>query len=954
MPTLFWDVETRSAVSLETAGVSRYAVDPTTEIVCISYAVGNRDPQIWVSGNPVPKAFTTATKVVAHNFMFERAVLTHKLEPLGFPHIPLEKQVCTMTLALANALPGALENVAAALGLPLQKDLEGQRLMRKITQPLPRRKNDPPGLVRWYEPTPEELQRFHEYAKRDVAVTRLVYHALPPLSAAEQAHWQLDAVVNARGFCTDIALATAARDLARDERLRLNAEITALTGGEITSVDQVARIQAYVERQGHQLSSLNKRSVSAVLAHKPGEAVQRMLELRLEGARASVRKLDRLLAMVDADHRLRGSLRFHASSTGRWSGRGYQPQNLKKPEIKDIDTAVDAVLSGDITRVRELGAPLTIAGDIQRSVICAAAGHKLIAGDFSAIESRVLAWHTDEKWKLETYRKYDETNDPKLEPYCVLASQALKRAVTPNDDEGRQLGKTYDLAFGFGGGLGAWRKFDPSDTYTDAEVESFKQEFRHTHRATVRFWRALESAAHRAVRTGAPIKLNERVSFAMENGTLFMQLPSGRRLAYPEARLGPGKFEFTRELTFRDNAFGGWTDVSAWYGTLVENLVQATARDLLAAALQRVEAASYKIVLHIHDEIVCEVPENFGSEDEFRHLMLELPDWAAGLPIAGKVRSGQRYAKSNAKRTTQVEPVQPSVGFSGDAEVAAEVSERTSELPRGSPIGHNPLDGAEIAITAENKICCPFHADATPSCQLYADGHYHCFGCGAHGLISELGELEVCAPAPRKAMPAARALELWTEARPIAGTLAARYLANTRGIDLEALPANIDNVLRFHPRCPFGSVRHPCLLALMRGAVTDTPTGVQRIALTSKAEKIERRMLGHSGVVKLWPIGTQLVIGEGLETTLAAATRVPYRGALLQPAWAAVSADLLSKLPILDGVGRLIVLVDHDAAGQAAAACCAGRWTCAGRTVVKLTPKRTGADFNDLVPGYSS
>ena len=165
----------------------------------------------------------------------------------------------------------------------------------------------------------------------------------------------------------------------------------------------------------------------------------------------------------------------------------------KRPETKELDAAVDAVLSGDRERVRALGAPLTIAGDIQRSVICAAPGHELIAGDFSAIESRVLAWLANEQWKLETYRKYDETGDPKLEPYCVLASQALRRPVTPDQEADRQIGKTYDLAFGFGGGRGTWRKFDASDTYSDAEIESFKQQFRRTHRATVRFWHALDA-----------------------------------------------------------------------------------------------------------------------------------------------------------------------------------------------------------------------------------------------------------------------------------------------------------------------------------------------------------------------------------------------------------------------------------------------------------------------------
>jgi hypothetical protein len=443
----------------------------------------------------------------------------------------------------------------------------------------------------------------------------------------------------------------------------------------------------------------------------------------------------------------------------------------------------------------------------------------------------------------------------------------------------------------------------------------------------------------------------------MENGTLLMMLPSGRRLAYPEARLAPGKFEFTRELVFKDNARGGWADVSAWYGTLVENAVQATARDLLAAAMLRLEAAGYPIVLHVHDEVVAEVPEGFGSEEEFLRLMTALPEWAAELlPIAAKIRTGKRYAKTDTKRgpdpTTQIEPAQPAIGFSGVTKVPDEASERISEFPDGSPIEHNLVSGVEIAITTENKICCPFHADATPSCQLYADGHYHCFGCGAHGPIADLDEqLEAWAPQPHNAVPAARASELWSEAQPIAGTLAARYLADVRGIDLAMLPPDVDKVLRFHPRCPFAGMRHPCLLALMRDAVTDAPTGIHRIALTSKAEKIERRMLGRRGVVKLWPAGTQLVIGEGLETTLAAATRIPYRGMPLRPAWATLSRGALARLPVIPNVERLIILVDNDVngAGQAAASACAERWRHTGRAVIKLTPKRADTDFNDLV-----
>jgi DNA polymerase bacteriophage-type len=996
MSIIFWDVETRSTLALETAGAWCYAASPATEVLCVGFAVDDADPEIWTPGEPIPQAFVAAANdpswsIVAHNYMFERAIATRILEPqYGWPRISTAQQRCSMTLALVNALPGGLDAAAAALSLPVQKDADGYKLMRKMSQPLPKRKRDAPGEIRWHD-TPEARTQLAQYCKQDVIVERMLFNMLPPIPPVEQERWELDAVINERGFCTDVALAVAARDLARSERQHINAEIANLTDGEITSIDQVERIRTYVERQGHQLSSLNKRSVSAVLAHEPGEAVRCVLELRREGARASVRKLDRLLATVDADNRLRGSLRFHAAHTGRWSGRGYQPQNLKRPETKDIDAAVDAVLSGDIARVRELGAPLTIAGDIQRSVICAAPGHNLIAGDFSAIESRVLAWLAGEKWKLANYVEYDATGRPELEPYCATASKMLQRVVTPEDEAGRQIGKTADLALGFGGALGAWRRFNPDDDRPDGEILLNIAEWRRAHPAIVRFWKALERAAMRAVHTGQQINLGDHFSFTMEGGTLFITLPSGRRLAYPQARLGAGKFEGRRQIYFKSNARGGWTDDRGWYGTFTENVVQATARDLLAAAMQRLEAADYKVVLHVHDEIVCEVPEDFGSEDEFRRLLLELPDWAVGLPIAGKVRSGKRYAKSSAKRgpesTTQAEPSQLQVGVLG-------VTER--ELPSGSDLEHNPVDGDddahverdddghdddddEIGVSLaylvneeliDGKMCCPFHDDSTPSLKIY-DDHYHCFGCGAHGdridwLMAIKGHSRAEAVnllknwdgpvTPRQpsvsddVVKRASALRLWEEARPIAGTLAARYLADIRHINLDALPAGIDDVLRFHPCCPFGSsMRHPCLLALMRNTVTDTPTGIHRIALTPDARKIERRMLGHAGVVKLWPAGAQLVVGEGIETVLAAATRIPYRDAPLRPAWAMLSAAPLEYLPVLPGVERLIILVDHDPAGTRAARICTDRWQRAGRTVVRLTPKRAGADFNDLV-----
>jgi 5-hmdU DNA kinase, helical domain len=274
---------------------------------------------------------------------------------------------------------------------------------------------------------------------------------------------------------------------------------------------------------------------------------------------------------------------------------------------------------------------------------------ELVRREQTAIKSRVLAWFAGEAWKLNGYREFDRTADPTLEPYCVTASRILRRAVTPDDEAGRAIGKTADLALGFGGALGAWRRFDPDGDHSDEEVAGFVQRWRQAHPATTRFWRLLESAAKRAVRTGERGTLGN-LAFEFERGTLHIVLPSGRRISYPQARLAPGKFNGTTRIVFKDNARGGWSDKEdAWHGVFVENLVQGTARDLLAAAMRRLEAARYPIVLHIHDEIIVEVPTDRADADEFHRLTIEPPSWAAGLPIAAKVRVGDRYSKSKSE-----------------------------------------------------------------------------------------------------------------------------------------------------------------------------------------------------------------------------------------------------------------------------------------------------------------
>jgi DNA polymerase len=663
MPELGLDFETRGVVDLRRCGAHKYAIHRDTDTLCASFAADDGAIETWIRGAPCPELITRAVAdgwaICAFNAIFEVLIWRHIITPrYGWPEPRLEQWRCTQAAALASALPDSLEAVAEALELAFRKDPEGYAAMLRLSRPRKPRKDENPTIVHWGG-RDGDLELLYPYNRGDVDQERAIRRRVPPLSADEQALWRLDAEINDRGFGVDLELAAAAQEIVDQERAAINAEVTALTNGTIRTANQVAKIKEFAQKRGHQLKTLGKRSVSAVLARNPGKEVRQLLELRRDGARASVNKLTALFAHAGADARIRGALKYHGASTGRWSGRGFQPHNLKRVEIENFsaDAAIDAILTRDRNRVWEFGPPMTVIGDTARGLICAPPGRALICGDFSTIEARVLAWYAGETWKLDAFRRFDATADPRFDPYLSAAARILKRPVDPEDEINRHLGKTCELAFGFGGGLGAWRNFDNSDAHTDADVERFKQEWRRAHPATTRFWRQLEGRIKKTIRTEQNDTLGS-LAFEFADQTLYVTLPSGRKLAYPRAHLVPGKFDNTTDVSFFDYANGAWTEKRAWFGVFVENVISATARDLLAAALKRIDAAGFAIVLHVHDEICAEVPEDFNDAEAFRRLMVELPDWAAGLPVAAKVRIGRRYSKSKPRAAAQIRQIE--------------------------------------------------------------------------------------------------------------------------------------------------------------------------------------------------------------------------------------------------------------------------------------------------------
>ena len=533
---------------------------------------------------------------------------------------------------------------------------------------------------------------------------------------------------------------------------------------------------------------------------------------------------------------------------------------------------------------------------------------------------------------------------------------------------------------------GAWRRIAGDDGRSDAEVQAIIRMWRDEHPAIRAFWHDLAQAARVAIRIGRPILLapapRPPIIAAFDGYALTLTLPSGRAINYPGAHLTANtKFEEgDPDIEFFDNARGQWKPVRAWFGTLVENVVQGTARDLLAAAIIRADARGWSVVFHCHDELVIEAPEGI-SEQEVLALLLEPPAWAMGLPLGGKAHSGELYLEAPERAEpppprSEQEIMERAVDVFVAATAPNPAIARSADEDFLAALGDTfaPLtDFVTLPMDAGARVSCPFHNDPQPSCKVYSD-HFYCYGCGERGdridwltRVEGMTRAEAIAALQDWSGPAsseqrhdtservAFALRLWSAALPLAGTLGERYLGETRGIDVAQLPPTIHEALRFHPSCPFGArARHPCIVALMRDPQMDVPIGIHRIGLelvNDKVSKLDRMALGRMGLVKLWPSGEQLVIGEGIETTLAAATRISYRGAALTPAWSAVARGGLGRLPVLPDVRQLILLVDHDenGEGQKAAERCRQVWRAKGRDVVPLIPKQAGWDFNDVV-----
>ena len=685
MTVLHIDFETRSELDLREVGLHNYARHPSTDVWCAAWSINDNDlVPVWTPGGEVqwPKhADISQCQVYAHNAPFELEIWNNIMVPrYGWPELKPEQTFCTMAMAYAMGLPGALEDAALALGLQILKDTEGRSLMLRLARP---RSTNP--TVWWDEP--EKLARLYAYCQQDVRVERELHKRLMPLSAHERKVWLLDYSINQRGAQIDVPSAKAAVDLALKMKVSYDDQMAQATKGEATTCTALGPIKAWLAARGlpEALDGLDKAAVAAALDRPDlSPEVKNVLTLRQEAGRSSTAKFAAMVARAGSDGRLRQTKQYHGAATGRWAGRGVQTDNLNRdtPPANTVERVLALVRDGRADVIDAIyGPPMSMLSQCLRSFFIAKPGHVLIAGDFANVEGRGVAWLSGENWKLQAFRAADAGTGPGLYELAYAKSFGVDAATVKNPSVERQIGKVQELLLGFGGSVGAIRRgggrlvADKSDD----ELASWVEGWRNAHPAvagvrtynsrTGRWfrrggaWNQLEDAAIAAVdnpgqvyEAGYP---GRQVKYKVAGSFLWCLLPSGRALCYPYPKILEGDYgpqltymkvpsaTGTEKIVHDSKNSSNWARVKTYGGSLMENCIQALCRDLLVDRMLTLDAMGAQIVLHVHDEIVVEVAKEKSAVavGQATRLMREVPAWAEGFPLFAKCDVMERYGQ---------------------------------------------------------------------------------------------------------------------------------------------------------------------------------------------------------------------------------------------------------------------------------------------------------------------
>lgn len=631
------DFETRSAVDLRKTGVYIYADDDSTDIWCMAYAFDDEEPKLWTPDMEMDVRLedyiVEGGKLRAWNANFERVIWNKiMVERYKWPRTRSSQWFCTMAQASAMGLPRALGQAADVLGVEQQKDKTGQGLMLRMARP---RKTKADGTHTWWN-TPDKMQALFDYCLQDVRTEVSVAERLIEMDEQERQVFLLDQRVNDRGVMLDRDLLERVRVLADNSKEDIDAEIARLTKGQVTGATKGVDLVKWLNAYGISTKSVDKQHVTRMLdLPNLHPVIRKVLMLRQDGAKSSTAKLDSMESAAGADDRMRGLLVYHGAATGRWSGKLVQPQNFPRPSrSQDELNEIIAKLKDD-QLVVDHGAGTLIASDLLRSMLIAKPGHRLLFADYAAIEARVLAWLAGETELVKTFAAGGDV-------YKVMAKDIYNKPVDKIDGNERQVGKMAILGCGYGMG---GKRFAEQCKAMGIEVDSEEAKrivyvYRESNSAISNYWRDIED------------EFLENCREVISQSGQFARLPlkSGRCLTYHNPRIVERETPWSAkreavEVDTLNSVTRQWTSQIIWGGLLTENVVQATARDLMAGAMMRLEMAGYPVIMSVHDEIICEVPDNHGTLAEMIDLMVEVPAWAEGCPIAAEGKEGPRYEK---------------------------------------------------------------------------------------------------------------------------------------------------------------------------------------------------------------------------------------------------------------------------------------------------------------------
>ncbi|MBQ1736231.1 MAG: DNA polymerase [Oscillospiraceae bacterium] len=649
MKTLSIDIETYSSVSLQKSGVYRYVEAPDFEILLFGYSIDGAPVNLidLTSGEKIPEdildALTddTVTKW-AFNANFERICLSQHLKNLGMSLDPFhdnhplstemerylnpEGWCCTMIWSAVMGLPLSLEGCGAVLGLEKQKLTEGKDLIKYFCQPCAPTKSNGQRTRNLPRHAPDKWAAFKRYNVRDVETEMSIQQRLQkfPVPDFIWDEYHIDQEINDRGVAIDLPLVRQAIDMDARSRSELTEAMRQLT--ELENPNSVQQMKQFLTENGLEVDSLGKKVVAELIKTAPPE-LRRVLALRQQLAKSSIRKYQSMINAVCSDGRARGMFQFYgANRTGRWAGRLIQLQNLPQNHLPDLEHARAIVRSGDYDCVEMLyeDVPDTLS-QLIRTAFIPKDGCKFIVSDFSAIEARVIAWMAGESWRQEVFASGGDI-------YCASASQMFKVPVEKHGINGhlRQKGKIAELALGYGGSVGALKAMGALEMgLTEDELYPLVEAWRQTNPNIVSFWWDVDRAAMEAVKFRHEADTHG-IHFEYKSGMLFITLPSGRKLAYVKPKIGTNKFG-GQCITYE--GVGGtkkWERLETYGARLVENIVQATSRDILCYAMRTLRCCS--ITMHIHDELVIEADPRMSLKAVCEQ-MGRTPPWAVGLQL---------------------------------------------------------------------------------------------------------------------------------------------------------------------------------------------------------------------------------------------------------------------------------------------------------------------------------